>query len=424
MGAGDRKPPSPPLPPRMQALALRFAPHRFVQACRRRYGDVVMFCPGSEPAFLRVFDSELVMQVLRGVPARSGFEDAQLMIGERSLVMLEGAEHAHWRRELSPPLHGERMRAQIEVIRRATDRIIDSWRPGEAFTLLPSMRSLTLEVIAHVVLGPEERGSQRDELMRRVRALTSPPARRRRMRLARRRRMRQSAHVLRARRAVDELLRGEITQQRAAPERHDGVLSTLLRAGDEEGQPLTDQELCDQLVLLLVAGSVTTAPGLAWTFELLLQHPGVLERLQAELAAGDEDYLDAVIKETLRLRPPGISATRVVRGEPFALGGYLIPPDTEIRWSFATIHQAPEHHPEPLAFRPERFLGPGPPGPAWVPFGAGSHRCPGARFATFEMAIVIRRVLERTRLRPAARRAEKWLGMAPDPGVRVFWEPG
>ena len=156
----------------------------------------------------------------------------------------------------------------------------------------------------------------------------------------------------------------------------------------------------DELVTLLVAGHETTSVGLAWTFDLLLHEPRVLQRLRESLAEGDEEYLDAVVKESLRLRPVIAGVGRVVRGEPFELNGYTIPPGVEINPSISTIHRRPDRYPEPDRFRPERFLGDDAPDTyTWVPFGGGTRRCLGASFALMEMRIVVRQVVERTELR-------------------------
>jgi cytochrome P450 len=229
------------------------------------------------------------------------------------------------------------------------------------------------------------------------------------------------------RQRLDELIYEEIANRRAATdlsERKD-VLSMLLLARDEDGNAMDDHELRDELVTLLVAGHETTATGLAWAFELLLRNPRVLERLRSELEGGDESYLDAVVKETLRLRPvvPGIG--RVVRGEAFEVGGFMIPDGVEINPSIAAIHRRADRYPEPGAFRPERFLGEDSPDTyTWLPFGGGTRRCLGASFATFEMRAVIRRVLERASLRAVGRRPErgvrKGVTIVPRRGVRVL----
>jgi cytochrome P450 len=200
----------------------------------------------------------------------------------------------------------------------------------------------------------------------------------------------------------------------------------LLGARDEDGEPMTDQELRDELVTLLVAGHETTATGLAWAFDLLLRNPRVMGKLKDSLADpdGDDTYLDAVVKEALRLRPviPGIG--RVVRGEPFQLGRYTVPPGTEINPSIGVIHRRGDRYPQPGEFRPERFLEEHAPDTyTWVPFGGGTRRCLGASFAQLEMKVVIRRVLERTELRPVGGKPERverrGITLVPREGVRV-----
>jgi cytochrome P450 len=224
---------------------------------------------------------------------------------------------------------------------------------------------------------------------------------------------------------LDELVYAEIERRRVAPDldQREDVFSMLLLARDEEGRPMSDRELRDELVTLLVAGHETTATGLSWAFELLLRNRAVLERLRNALAEGDDVYLDAVVKETRRRRPvvPGVG--RVVREEPFRVGDYLIPPGIEINPSISAIHRRGDCYPDPAAFRPERFLGPEPPDTyTWVPFGGGTRRCIGASFATFEMNVVIRRVLERTELEARGRPEKglrKGVTIVPRHGVRV-----
>jgi cytochrome P450 len=286
-------------------------------------------------------------------------------------------------------------------------------------------------VILRAVFGVRE-GPRLEELKRRIRAMIDPTASRLGvlvLALSGGRAGSGAGRRFEERRgAVDELIYEEIGKRREAPdlEQREDVLSMLLLARDEEGEAMTDRELRDELVTLLVAGHETTATGLAWAFELLMRNPPVLERLRASVEEGDggAGYLDAVVKESLRLRPVISGVGRVVREEPFELGGYSIPPGIEINPSIAAIHRRPDSYPEPRAFRPERFLGDDPPDTyTWLPFGGGTRRCLGASFASFEMAVVVRRVLERTRLAPADRRPEKGvrkgITFVPKRGVRV-----
>jgi cytochrome P450 len=292
------------------------------------------------------------------------------------------------------------------------------------------MQSLTLDVILRAVFGVEE-GPRLEELKRRIRAMIDPASTRFGVLLLALSggRMGSAAgeRFEDRRRAVDELIYEEIARRRDARdlEQREDVFSMLLLARDEDGEPMTDGELRDELVTLLVAGHETTATGLAWAFELLLRNPQALERLRGSLADRDDDYLGAVIKESLRLRPVISGVGRVVRGEPFELGGYTIPPGIEINPSIGGIHRRADRYPEPRAFRPERFLGDGAPDTyTWLPFGGGTRRCLGASFATFEMGVVIRRVLERTQLAPADRRPDKGvrkgITFVPKRGVRVL----
>jgi cytochrome P450 len=225
---------------------------------------------------------------------------------------------------------------------------------------------------------------------------------------------------------LDAMIFEEIADRRTATDldERDDIFSMLLGARDENGEPMTDQELRDELVTLLVAGHETTATGLAWAFELLLRTPRVMAKLRQTLADGDETYLDAVVKEALRMRPviPGVG--RVVRGEPFELGGYSVPPGMEINPSIGVIHRRADSYPAPGEFRPERFLEQGAPDTyTWVPFGGGTRRCLGASFALLEMRVVIKRVLERTDLRVTGDKPEKverrGITLVPAAGVRV-----
>jgi len=426
-------PPGPHLPRLLQTLGFILIPARFIDACRRRYGDVVTFSSLFDSRFVMVFEPEIVKQVFRGSPEglRAGEANAVLgpVVGDRSVLLLDGAEHLRQRKLMLPSFHGDRMRAYAEVMRQAADRSIESWPVGEPFTLLPQMQSLTLDVIMRAVFGVDE-GPRQEELKRRIRALLDPVASRVGVLVLALSRGRFGAGAGRrfqeSRRLLDELIYQEIAKRRAAEdlEEREDVLSMLLLARDEDGQSMTDRELRDELVTLLVAGHETTATGLAWAFELLLRTPRVLQRLKAELAIGSGDYLDAVVKETLRLRPVIMGVGRVVRGEPFEVGGYLIPTGVEINPSIAAIHRREDHYPDARAFRPERFLGPAAPDTyTWLPFGGGTRRCVGASFARLEMQVVIRRVLERASLTPSGRRAEKGvrrgITFVPARGVRV-----
>jgi cytochrome P450 len=426
-----RLPPGPPLPRLLQTLGFIFLGPRFLEACRRRYGDAVTFGTLFDSRFVMVFDPALLKELFQGPHEQLNAGEANALLGpvlgERSVLLLDGAEHLRHRKLMLPHLHGQRMQAYAQTMRDAADREIDSWPVGEEFALLPSMQSLTLNVIMRAVFGYEP-GPADEELRGGLRAMVEPLARPRGIPLmmilgrlgAGERGAAQRFET--QRRAVDELLYAEIARRRADPDlsERDDVFSALLLAEDEDGARLSEREVRDELMTLLLAGHETTATGLAWTFDLLLHAPDVLERART----ADDKYLDAVIKESLRVRPviPGVG--RVVRGEPFSLNGWVIPPGVEINPSIRMIHRRGDLYPDPASFRPERFLGPDAPDTyTWVPFGGGTRRCIGASFAQTEMRIVVQRVLERAALEAADPRPEKVqfraITLAPHNGTRV-----
>jgi cytochrome P450 len=399
----------------------------------RRYGPIVKLGTAFDPNFVMVFDPALVKEVFRAPPdrLRAGEANAVLgpALGTRSVLLLDGDEHLRQRRLMLPPFHGQRMRAYEDVMREAADRAIDSWPLGREFALLPSMQQLTLDVILRAVFGVDP-GPRQDELKRRLRDMIEPVANRFGLLLMVLMPRLGNNSVARKfeerRRRVDELIYDEIAHRRSAPdlEEREDVFSMLLLARDEDGRPMTDEELRDQLVTLLVAGHETTATGLSWAFDLILRTPRVRAGLERAVAQGDDKYVDAVAKEALRIRPvvPGVG--RVVRGGPFELGGYRLEEGTEINPSIAVIHAHGANFPRPDEFQPERFLGDDPPDTyTWIPFGGGTRRCLGASFALFEMRVVIQRVIERAVLDavgPHPERVERrGITMVPKTGTRV-----
>jgi cytochrome P450 family 135 len=423
-------PPGPRLPRVVQTAAFIVGGVRFLEACRRRYGNLVTLGTLFDSGFVMVFDPAEVKELFQGSNEQlhAGEANALLgpVLGERSVLLLDGTEHLRHRKLMLPAFHGQRLRSYADAIEEATDFELDAWPVSEPFSMLVSMQSLTLRVIIRVVFGYEA-GPAADELQRRLRGMIEPVARPRGLLLMQLLQRfggdrRALSEFEARRRSVDELLYAEIARRRAEPdlgERSD-VFSALLLAEDDDGQRLSDREVRDELVTLLLAGHETTAVGLAWTFDLLLHSPEV----QRRASEGDEEYLDAVVKEALRIRPviPGVG--RVVRGQPFSLGGYEIQPGIEINPSIRVIHRRGDLYPNPTAFRPERFLGPDPPDTyTWIPFGGGTRRCLGASFAQMEMRIVLRRVLARAALRPADPELEetsfRGITVAPRNGVQV-----
>jgi len=426
-------PPGPPLPGLVQAGLLIAQPFEFLLRCQRTYGDAFTIRAASFGTFVVVTGPEEVRAVFTASPdvLRAGASNAPLgpLVGERSVLLLDGPEHLRQRKLLLPPFHGQRMRAWEAAIERATLRELESWPVGRSFPLLASMREITSSVIVRTVFGVRE-AARHAELAARLRTVLEPVGSRLRVTLsllsggtigdggAGRDFNRKVA-------AVDELLFAEVAARRGEPdlERREDILSTLLLAHDDEGVGMTDGEVRDELMTLLVAGHETTATALAWAFERLLRHEGVLVELDRTLAEGDTSYLDAVVRETLRLRPILPNVGRMVASE-WRLGEWTLPPGVGVLPSIALLHRREDLFPEPEAFRPERFLGRRPDGYSWIPFGGGTRRCLGASFAEYEMRTVIRTVLAACDLAPATPQDEgigrQGITLVPEGGARVI----
>ena len=407
-------PPGPAAPPAIQTVNWLFRPIEFMNSCRRHYGDAfsVTFI-GFKTPMVMLSDPEAIRALYRGSenglpPGRT--VSLEPVMGPRSILLLEGDEHLARRRLMLPAFHGERMRAYESIITELAAREIDSWPTGETFAIHPRMQALTLEVIMRVVFGVSDpvRVARLRALLSELLAQTTSPLLQLRVLLARRFGGPDPLKALKRRNAeIGELLSAEVAERRADPNlgSREDILSMLVAARFEDGESMSDAELRDQLMTLLLAGHETTATGLAWAFDLLLRHPATLERLRSELDAGEEAYPRAVIAESLRLRPVIPLAGRRLRSE-LRVNGFTLPPGTDVTPAIWLTHTREDLYPAPLEFRPERFLEEGPETYAWIPFGGGVRRCLGASFAEFEMRIVLRETLRRCELRGARRRPE------------------
>jgi cytochrome P450 len=404
-------PPEPSMSPLRQTLSWAFRPLPFLQDCRERYGDAfsVRFL-GFERPMVMLSDPAAIKALYtersHGLPpGRNIFLEP--ILGARSLLLLEGEEHMAHRKLMLPSFHGERMRALEPIVGEIVDAEIDSWPLGEEFALHPRMQAVTLEVILRVVFGIAE-GPRLERLRGLLSGLlteTSAPLTQLRV-LATSRIRGGGASVMKkfeARMAeIDELLYAEIAEHRTKGdlEDRDDILSALILGRFEDGEGMTDTDLRDQLMTLLLAGHETTATGLAWSFDLLLRHQAALERLRDSLEQGEDDYLRATITESLRLRPVVPLAGRRLTKELVA-GDLRLPVGTDVTPAIWLVHTRADVYPEPFAFRPERFLENGPDTYAWIPYGGSVRRCLGAAFAEFEMRIALRAVLTRCELRKA-----------------------
>jgi cytochrome P450 len=408
-------PPGPSAPAAIQTANWLFRPIGFMDACRRRLGDSfsVTFI-GFESPMVMVSDPEAIRALYRSrenglPPGRSA--SLEPVVGPRSILLLEGEEHLARRKLMLPPFHGERMRAYGELIEEAVTREIDSWPVDKEFPIHPRMQAVTLEVILRAVFGVSDpaRLARLRSLLAELLGRTASPALQVRVLLARRfGRGDPLARLRRINEEVEEVLGAEIAERRADEnlDERDDILSMLVAARFEDGEPMSDGEIRDQLITLLLAGHETTATALAWTFDLLLRNPGPLERLRRELGGEGGEYLRAVIAESLRLRPVVPLAGRRLRSE-LRADGLTLPAGTDVTPAIWLTHTREDIYPQPFEFRPERFLDEPPDTYSWVPFGGGMRRCLGAAFAEFEMRVVLREVLGRCELRAARSAPER-----------------
>lgn len=408
-------PPEPKASPLVQMLRWAFRPIPFMEDCRRQFGDSfsVRFL-GFERPMVLISDPEAIKALYRepshGLPPGRNIV-LEPILGSKSLLIQEGAEHLSRRKLMLPPFHGERMRSYEEQMTEIVDTEIDTWPLQSEFPIHARMQAVTLEVILRVVFGVST-GPRLDRLRDVLSAVlteTASPGRQvLGFALQRFGGPGPFARFDRQLKEVDELLFAEIAEHRERPdlEEREDILSLLMTAEFEDGTRMEDKELRDQLMTLLLAGHETTATALAWTFDLLLRHPAALERLRESLEAGEEDYLRATISESLRLRPVIPLAGRRLSKELVA-DGITLPEGTDVTPAIWLTHTRPDVYPEPFAFKPERFLEDGPDTYAWIPFGGSVRRCIGATFAEFEMRVVLREVLTRCELRKADPRPER-----------------
>jgi cytochrome P450 family 135 len=402
------------LPAVLQAGLVWLAPVRFAQTCHQRYGDLFTVRIPGIGTFVFLTDHEHIRAVTRGDPAifHAGEAAAPLsqVVGPKSLLMLDDDKHRRSRGMMLPAFHGDAVRRQVGQMVTITADEVARWPAGEQFPVHPRMQRLTLEVILRTIIGVHD-----EARLAALRAalppmleigspleLIPPPQVLLRFGRWRRRAQRRAAALA--------LLTDEVIRCRADPQlaqRADG-LAMLVRSVDGTGAPMADDELVDQLVTLLLAGHDTTATALSWAFERLTRHPALLARTAQAAAEGDDAWLDAVCKESLRVRPVVFEIGRTLTA-PVQLGGYQIPAGTILAPSINLVHHSSRYYPDPDDFRPQRFLGARPDPAVWLPFGGGVRRCLGATFAQVEMRTVLREVLRRVELAPTT---------APDEPVR------
>lgn len=408
----------------------------FMERCRERYGDVFTLTIRNELTWVMLADPDHVRQVFTGDPRLLHAGEANLIlrpiVGERSVLTLDESPHMTQRKLMLPPFHGERMQRYGELMEQVTRAELESWPRDEPLALWPRMQAITLEIIMRAVfgIGQGARSERLRELLRRMLDWTTNPRQLAFLALLGPQRLEGNKQFRRVMDPVDAAVLDEVRRRRADPgvADRDDILSMLVQARYEDGSPMSDRELRDELITLLVAGHETTATSLAWALERLMRHPDKLERLREEATAagGSGEYADAVVKETLRLRPVLPIVLRRLT-EPLQIGGYSLPAGVSVAPSIYLVHRREDVYPNAREFRPERFLE-SPAGTyTWIPFGGGVRRCLGASFAQFEMKTVLQTLVAELDLRPADPASERVVRRAitltPDKQARALVRP-
>jgi cytochrome P450 family 135 len=410
-------PAGPKLSRERQTARMAMRPLAFMGELQDRFGGVFTVRMADEVPWVVVSDPDLVWETLKAPPdvlhAGEGKRVLEPLVGGSSVLLLDEARHAEQRRLLLPPFRGNRIDRYEEAMRAAAEQAIDEWPFETPTPAAPRMRAIALEVILRTVFGVQE-GGRLGALREALWELRVP---------GNAREGREPA-LLNAVARVDELVFAEIAErQSAGGGNRDDVLSLLLQARHEDGTPMAPSEIRDELMSLLLAGHETTATTLAWALERLAHHPEAFVRAEEDSDGGP--YIDAVIKETLRLRPALPVVARAVK-VPFQLGEHLIPPNTTIIAAILLVHHRADLYPDPTSFRPERFLDGLPDPLAWLPFGGGSRRCIGAAFALHEMRAILSTVLSRATVRPVGPVESmrfRNITLTPARGARVILQP-
>jgi cytochrome P450 family 135 len=426
-------PPGPPLPTVLSTLIWFTRPLLLLERCQARYGDMFTLRIAHINRLVFLSDPDAVKQVFTGDPRLLHAGEANRILapvlGRNSLLLLDESPHIEQRKLMLPPFHGSRMKGYGDLMASIAAAEVERWQPGEQLSLLPRMQAVTLEIIVRAVFGVEDE-ARRKELRSRLRRLLADTNSSRTLpflALLGSDRAGRLGPLRRQLEAIDTLLYREIRNRQRSPDldRRTDILSLLVQATHEDGAPMREGELRDELMTLLLAGHETTATALAWAVERLVRHPAKLDRLRAELAAGEERYLDAVISETLRLRPVVPIVGRLLT-EPMEIGGRLLPAGASVAPCIYLVHRRPDIYPEPDRFLPERFLDRPPGTYTWIPFGGGIRRCIGASFAQFEMKEVLRAIFSRTRPQPVRERAEsirrRAITLVPGRGAKISVE--
>ncbi|GAA4535906.1 cytochrome P450 [Amycolatopsis samaneae] len=420
----SRTPPGPRLPTPVQTLLFAMVRHRWLPRLTRRHGPVIHLRIRPEGDVVVLSDLDQIRDVFLSPPtvfhAGEANEVMETPMGEHSVMNADEDAHLRLRRQLTPAFRNSALRGYQRMVARIAVEEVERWPTGMPFSAMERMNAVTLEIILRVMFGVEDE-HRLEELRTRLRMVleidpagTGPWLRR----------LLQRRQAATNRPRVDELLYAEIADRRRADDlaSRPDMLSRLLAAPQARELP-SDAELHDHLLTLLLAGHETISTALAWSFHELARHPAALDAAARSAAAGADDYLEAVLKEVLRLRPAIVDVTRKLT-EAAEVGGYRVPAGWTVMPSILLAHHDPASHPEPATFQPERFLDGGPPAASWVPFGGGVRRCLGSGFALQQGTIVLREVLSRFRVEAADAAPERprlqHLTLVPGKGARII----
>jgi cytochrome P450 family 135 len=430
--SGRGLPPGPSTPASMQAVLWGLRYPSFTQKAHRRYGRTfTVHIGGLAPSVVTV-DRDGIRRLFSGNPLikRHASDQLKPLFGERSVVVLEPAEHLERRKLLLPSFQGGSVRAYGDEIEKLTEAAIADWSSGQVVKILGFAQRLTLDVILRALLGS---GPSEPQVLGRVREIFDSmvglpgssiagyfP------RLVRRSRWNlPGERYWRLRDSLDAILIQQVEAARSTPlsTQEHAILPLLIRSRDKNGHGLDDVDLRDELKALITAGHETTATAIAWAAELLAHNPAAQASAREAAMTGDSEYLDAFVKEVLRIRTPvPVSATRRIT-EPFELGGYTIPPGVPILVNSFGLHHDPVLYPEPETFRADRFIERSPDVYAYLPFGGGARRCIGSALASLEIRIVLMTILKNFGLAPTedklASTVRRGITLVPANGARV-----
>ena len=394
------------------------APEHFARRCAPLGDRFVVGMPASPPWLClthpddiqRVFSADT--GVLRLGAALAKNSPHPLVLGPTGLTNVDGEDHARRRKMQMPPFRGRALALYQDVMRSKTQDALATWPYGRPTRAEEHMQAISLEVIIAVVFGVTDH-----DRVTRLRAATTAL-----IREGNSRRFFVQTMIVTTRNkgwdgpfprirgaiaAVDAVVVEEAADRRRRQDLdQDDVLGMFLRARDDEGNPMPDSEICDAMRTLLLGGHETTASTLTWILERIARHPVELKRLESAVLDGDDDYVDAVIKEAMRLRPV-FPITGRLASEDFELNDVMVPSGTLIVPHITLVHRRADLYPDPLEFRPQRFLDGRAGANSWIPFGGGPRRCIGAAFSLMEMRIVLQTMFRHARLRPTDRRAER-----------------